>query len=193
MSLNRLLRGLGVFSVSVGLGLFTVPVVEARDWNQYSVCVTQLQKFNVSGEDAAIACSNALIPKELSECVSMIGNATPIKGDDSLNACFQVRRPIDLGNCVADIYNAVPSLARIDSENDAEDMNLSTLLSSCRMSSRPGFYSECVIATAREVNVKVNEEDTNTEREESINPITAMNICLAEQDFPPSLFPGRNE
>ncbi len=179
MSLNLLFRGLGVFTVSVGLGLFTVPMVEAGDWNQYSVCVTQLQKFNVSGQDAAIACSNALIPKELSECVSMIGNATPIDGDDSLNACFQVRRPIDLGNCVADIYNAVPRLARIDSEKDAEDMNLLTLLNSCRTSSRPGFYSECVIATAREVR--------------DMEPMRAMNICLAEQDFPPSLFPGRNE
>ncbi|MGK7879991.1 MAG: hypothetical protein AB4060_07815 [Crocosphaera sp.] len=192
MSLNLLFRGLGVFTVSVGLGLFTVPMVEARDWNQYSVCVAQLQKFNVSGEDAAIACSNALIPKELSECVSMIGNAVPvlldedpeddvdttIDGNDHLEQCFQVRRPIDLGNCVADIYNAVPSLAKVDSEAD-EKINLLTLLNSCRTSSRPGFYSECVIATAREVR--------------DMEPMQAMNICLAEQDFPPSLFPGRNE
>ena len=179
MSLNRLLRGLGVFPVSLGLGLFTVPVVEARDWNQYSVCVTQLQKFNVSGDNAAIACSDALIPKELSECVSMIGNATPIDGNNSVNACFQVRRPIDLGNCVADTYNAVPSLATVDPDTDTEEINLLTLLNSCRTSSRPGFYSECVIATAREVT--------------DMDPIRAMDICLSAQDFPRSLFPAYNE
>ncbi len=179
MSLNRLFRGLGVFPVSVGLLLFTVPVKAAGDWNQYSVCVTQLQKYDVSGEDAAIACSDALIPKELSECVSMIGNATPINGNDSVRACFQVRRPIDLGNCVADIYHAVPSLAEVDPETDTEEINLLTLLNSCRTSLRPGFYSECVIATTKEVT--------------DINPIKAMDLCLSAQDFPRSLFPAYNE
>ncbi|MGK7958516.1 MAG: hypothetical protein AB4063_25150 [Crocosphaera sp.] len=179
MSLNRFFRGLGVFPVSIGLWFFTVPISEARDWNQYSVCVTQLQKFDVSGDDAAIACSDALIPKELSECVSMIGNSTPINGSDSVKACFQVRRPIDLGNCVADIYNALPSLAEVDSETDTEEINLLTLLNSCRTSSRPGFYSECVIAAAKEV--------------DEMTPIKAMDICLSAQDFPRSLFPAYNE
>ncbi|MEL4896677.1 hypothetical protein [Crocosphaera sp. Alani8] len=179
MLLNRLFRGLGVFPVSGGLLLLTVPVAVAGNWNQYSVCVTQLQKFDVSGEDAAIACSDALIPKELSECVSMIGNATPIDGNDSLRACFQVRRPIDLGNCVADIYNAVPDLAEVDPETDTEEINLLTLLNSCRTSSRPGFYSECVIAAANET--------------DEMNPIRAMDVCLSAQDFPRDLFPAYNE
>ncbi len=179
MSLNRLLRGLGVFPVSVGLWVFNVPMSAAHDWNQYSVCITQLQKFDVSGENAAIACSDALIPKELSECVSMIGNATPIDGNDSLRACFQVRRPIDLGNCVADIYHAVPSLSYADPETDTEEINLLTLLNSCRTSLRPGFYSECVIAATNEV--------------DDMTPIKAMDICLAAQDFPRSLFPAYNE
>ncbi len=179
MSLNRLFRGLGVFPVSLGLLLFTVPVKAAGDWNQYSVCVTQLQKYDVSGEDAAIACSDALIPKELSECVSMIGNTTPIDGNDSLKACFQVRRPIDLGNCVADIYNALPSLSVVDPETDTEEINLLTLLNSCRTSLRPGFYSECVIAATKEV--------------DEMTPIKAMDVCLSAQDFPRSLFPAYNE
>lgn len=178
MSLNHVLRGLGVFPVSMGFLLFTVPV-NAGNWNQYSVCVTQLEKYDVSGEDAAVACSDALIPKELSECVSMIGNATPIGGNDSVRACFQVRRPIDLGNCVADIYNALPSLKVVDPETDTEEINLLTLLNSCRTSLRPGFYSECVIATAKEV--------------DEMSPVRAMDICLSAQDFPRSLFPAYTE
>ncbi|MGK7932294.1 MAG: hypothetical protein AB4041_12790 [Microcystaceae cyanobacterium] len=178
MSLNRLWCGLGVLPVSLSLLVFNVPVNAAGDWNQYSVCVTQLQKFDVSGDDAAIACSDALIPKELSECVSMIGNATPIDGNDSLKACFQVRRPIDLGNCVADIYNALPSLAVVDEETDTNEINLLTLLNSCRTSLRPGFYSECVIAASKEVT--------------EMTPIKAMDTCLAAQEFPRSLFPAYN-
>ncbi|MDJ0510882.1 MAG: hypothetical protein QNJ64_16745 [Crocosphaera sp.] len=179
MSLNRLRCGLGVVPISLSFLVFNLPVNAAHDWNQYSVCVTQLQKFDVSGENAAIACSDALIPKELSECVSMIGNATPINGNNSLTACFQVRRPIDLGNCVADIYNALPSLAVVDEETDTNEINLLTLLNSCRTSLRPGFYSECVIAASKEV--------------AEITPLQAMDTCLAAQEFPRSLFPAYNE
>ncbi len=182
ISLKRLFHGLGVFPLSASLLVFTVPfspVNAAGDWNQYSVCVTQLEKFDVSGDDAAIACSDALIPKELSECVSIIGNATPIDGNNSLKACVQVRRPIDLGNCVADIYNALPSLTTVDSETDTNEVNLLTLLNSCRASLRPGFYSECVIAATKEVT--------------DMTPVKAMDTCLAAQDFPRSLFPAYNE
>ncbi|MGK7940118.1 MAG: hypothetical protein AB4062_08205 [Crocosphaera sp.] len=179
MSLNRLWCGLGVVPVSLSWLLLNLPLSATANWNQYSVCVSQLQKFDVSGDDAAIACSDALIPKELSECVSMIGNATPIDGNDSLKACFQVRRPIDLGNCVADIYNALPSLAVVDEETDTDEINLLTLLNSCRTSLRPGFYSECVIAATKETT--------------EMTAIRAMNTCLAAQDFPRSLFPAYNE
>lgn len=160
----------------------------AERWNQFSVCITEMARYGVSEENASIACSNALIPKELSQCVSMIGRATqrtPIEGNQSLQACYQVRRPIDLGNCVADIYNALPNLTAVEtSESDLNEadnevtynqQNLSKLLESCRLSLRPGFYSECVIATALEV------PDTKATE--------AMDTCLAAQDFPRDLFP----
>lgn len=159
----------------------------AARWNQFSVCITEIARYGVSEQDASIACSNALIPKELSQCVRMIGDATrrtPIDGNDSLRACYQVRRPIDLGNCVADVYNALPDLTVIEAseyeeieveEVDYNKANLSKLLNSCRLSLRPGFYSECVIAAALEV--------------PEMNPEEAMETCLAAQDFPRDLFP----
>ncbi|HAC64971.1 MAG TPA: hypothetical protein DCF68_15930, partial [Cyanothece sp. UBA12306] len=132
-------------------------------------------------DQAATACSDALIPKELSKCVSMIGRATPIAGDDALRACYQVRRPIDLGNCVADIYNEIPSLSLSSDEEEgetvsAEDSPLLTLLNSCRASLRPGFYSECVIAVNRNV--------------PDLNSVQALDKCLAAEDFPRDVFPA---
>ncbi|YAI81869.1 MAG: hypothetical protein ACQJCO_08805 [cyanobacterium endosymbiont of Rhopalodia sterrenbergii] len=148
------------------------------DWNQFDVCITEIAQYWVEQDKAALACSNALIPKELSQCVSMISRATPIEGDDALSACYQVRRPIDLGHCVADIYNAIPNLSLKFTENGLATLQeppLLTLLTSCRASLRPGHYSECVIAVNR------NYPDTTL--------IEALNKCLAAEDFPRTLFP----
>lgn len=190
---SRLLRLSVLFPFSASF-LCLIPqssLAGAQRWNQFSVCITEMGKYGVPEQDASVACSNALIPKELSQCVAMIGRATqktPIDGNESLRACYQVRRPVDLGNCVADIYNALPNLAVIDPSNDqsneAEDVNynqenLSKLLDSCRLSLRPGFYSECVIAAALEV------PDMNAEN--------ALDTCLAAQDFPQDLFPEYNQ
>ncbi|ACK65435.1 conserved hypothetical protein [Rippkaea orientalis PCC 8801] len=181
--LNPLVRCLAMTPVSVGLltlGLPQFPAIAGDDWNQFNVCITELAKYNVDREIGARACSDALIPKELSECVSMIGEATPIKGDDALKACYQVRRPIDLGNCVADIYNAIPSLSASETKQEdetmSEDTPLLALLNSCRSSLRPGFYSECVIAVNREVR--------------NITAVQALDKCLAAEDFPRDIFPA---
>jgi hypothetical protein len=178
---TRLLRICAIIPLPASLLLLSLAPSPAKagGWNQFSVCITQLEKYQVSGNDAAIACSDALIPKELSQCVSMIGLATPIKGNDSLRACYQVRRPIDLGNCVADIYNQFPSLANVDPETNSNETALLTLLNSCRASLQPGFYSQCVIASARQVS--------------DITPVKAMDTCLAAQDFPRDLFPAYTE
>ncbi|KFF41128.1 MAG: hypothetical protein ucyna2_01035 [Candidatus Atelocyanobacterium thalassa isolate SIO64986] len=137
--------------------------------NQYSVCIKQLKKFSISGEDAATACSDALIPKELSQCVSIIGNIRQIDGSDSLRACFQVRRPIDLGNCVVSIHRILPNQTDINSNVDKNLINSLTLLDSCRSSLNPGLYAECVIATVKEV--------------KDITHIKAMSICLTTESI----------
>ncbi|MGP0129446.1 MAG: hypothetical protein ACTMUB_09360 [cyanobacterium endosymbiont of Rhopalodia musculus] len=161
----------------------SLPVVAGNaDWNQFDVCITEIAQYGVEQDKAALACSDALIPKELSQCVTMINGATPIEGDDALSACYQVRRPIDLGHCVADIYNAIPNLSLTSTETSTENLPttltepfLLTLLTACRASLRPGHYSECVIAVNRNL--------------PDVTPIKALNMCLAAEDFPSALFP----
>ncbi len=171
--------------VPVSLGLLTLglspvaAIAGSAAWNQFDVCVTEIANHGVARNTAASACSDALIPKELSQCVTMIRRATPIDGDNALGACYQVRRPIDLGNCVADVYNAIPSLSSVSSEDElttSENIPLLTLLNSCRASLRPGYYSECVIAVNRDV--------------PDMTPVKALNKCLSAEDFPRDLFPA---
>ncbi|BBA79335.1 hypothetical protein RGRSB_0804 [cyanobacterium endosymbiont of Rhopalodia gibberula] len=157
----------------------SLPVVAGdADWNQFDVCITEIAQYGVEQDKATLACSDALIPKELSQCVTMIYRATPIEGNDALSACYQVRRPIDLGHCVADIYNASSNLSSTFTENwstTLKESSLLTLLTSCRASLRPGHYSECVIAVNRNF--------------PKITLIKALNKCLVAEDFPRTLFP----
>ena len=125
---------------------------------------------------AGSACAQALIPKELSECVSRIKGGTPIVSGDPeeqaskaiaiVDSCFRVRRPIDLANCVVDIQRAV-----LNSASDAKpeetieagiDYSVTTTdtqkspselaMASCQASLLPGRHSECVIALSRHTN-----------------------------------------
>jgi hypothetical protein len=152
--------------------------------NQFSACISQIVRTGVSPQDAATACSEALIPKELSRCVVMIKSKTPIDGNLALQACFQVRRPIDLGNCVVDIHRAAPlfaanSLKQTETETAKEPDKLGIskqVLDSCRQSLLPGRFSECVIAVSRGA-------DKN-------NPSQALQTCLSAEDFPRDLFPS---
>ncbi len=100
-----------IATISLGLVEMNRTAIAFGNNNQFSACISQIVGTGVSPEDAATACSEALIPKELSRCVVMIKSKTPIDGNLALQACFQVRRPIDLGNCVVDIHRAAPLFA----------------------------------------------------------------------------------
>jgi hypothetical protein len=147
--------------------------------NQFDVCVRQIVKTGVSGQDAGQACADALIPKELSWCVTTIQGKTPIDGNSALLACYQVRRPVDLGNCVVDIHRAVPAIATTPTTKQTEkkpsELSLKTL-ESCRKSLLPGRFSECVIALSRDVDKR--------------SPGEALATCLNAEDFPRDLFPA---
>lgn len=183
--------------VTVPLGLLPIirptPVLA----NQFDTCIRQIAGAGVSPKDAAQACSDALIPKELSRCVAMINSRTPIDGQSALLACYQVRRPIDLANCVVDIHRAVPAIAaagpsanttgepstNITAPATKQDTKTPTppelslqTLDSCRKSLLPGRFSECVIAASRDV---VGE-----------TPAEALDTCLSAEDFPRDLFPA---
>ena len=169
--------------------------------NQLDVCVNQLTDSGVPSSDAGLACAQALIPKEFSECVSKINGGTPIvsgseeeqadKAMTIVDSCFRVRRPIDLANCVVDIQRAV-----LNSASDAKpeetvegEINYSATatntaktpselaMASCQASLLPGRHSECVIALSR-----------NTSEIGKIE--TAMDICLTAESFPRELDPA---
>ena len=173
-----------IAAISLGLVEMNRTAIAFGNNNQFSACISQIVRTGVSPQDAASACSEALIPKELSRCVVMIKSKTPIDGNLALQACFQVRRPIDLGNCVVDIHRAAPlfaanSLKQTETETakEPDKLGISTqILDSCRQSLLPGRFSECVIAVSRGV-------DKN-------NPSQALQTCLSAEDFPRDLFPS---
>ena len=173
-----------IATISLGLVEMNRAAIAFGNNNQFSACISQIVRTGVSPQDAATACSEALIPKELSRCVAMIKSKTPINGNLALQACFQVRRPIDLGNCVVDIHRAAPLFAanspkqtETETAKEPDKLGISTqILDSCRQSLLPGRFSECVIAVSRDV-------DKN-------NPSQALQTCLSAEDFPRDLFPS---
>ncbi|MBD2652092.1 hypothetical protein H6G45_01025 [Synechocystis sp. FACHB-383] len=157
-------------------GMVFAPIAAvAGDWNQFDVCVSELKRNGVSDDAAASGCAQAIIPKEMSQCVNMISRNTNITGIVALQSCFQVRRPVDLGNCVVDIDRGVVGRNR---SPEGEDVTMAAL-NSCRQSLLPGRHSECVLALSREVS--------------DFTPQKAMNTCLAAEDFPRDLFPAYSE
>ena len=169
--------------------------------NQLDVCVNQLTDSGVPSSDAGLACAQALIPKEFSECVSKINGGTPIvsgseeeqvdKAMTIVDSCFRVRRPIDLANCVVDIQRAVLNSASdakpeetVEGEidysatvNNIDKTPSELAMESCRASLLPGRHSECVIALSR-----------NTREIGEIE--TAMDTCLTAENFPSELNPA---
>ena len=186
---------LGLPSLSVRAGL------NPSRLNQVDVCVNQLTDSGVPSPQAGSACAQALIPKELSECVSKIKGGTPIVSGDLeeqaskaiaiVDSCFRVRRPIDLANCVVDIQRAVLNSAsnakpeetveaEIDYSATATDTQKTPselAMASCQASLLPGRHSECVIALSR-----------NTSEIGKIE--TAMDTCLTAENFPRDLAPA---
>ncbi|MGH2415973.1 MAG: hypothetical protein ACRDEA_20240 [Microcystaceae cyanobacterium] len=204
--LNRTLRLTAITSLPAILLALSIPIRPAAAFNQFDVCVTQLTDSGVSGDQAATACADALIPRELSRCVLTIQEGTPIEAEKALDACYQVRRPVDLANCVVDIQAQVltasvtpvatppattgertnlettPETAASTSADTAtENENNPSLqaLDSCRRSLLPGRYSECVTGVTRNV--------------QDMTPIQAMATCLDAEDFPRDLFPAYTE
>jgi hypothetical protein len=173
-----------IATICLGLVEMNRTAIAFGNNNQFSACINQIVRTGVSPQDAATACSEALIPKELSRCVAMIKSKTPIDGNLALQACFQVRRPIDLGNCVVDIHRAAPLFAanspkqtETETAKEPDKLGISRqILDSCRQSLLPGRFSECVIAVSRDV-------DKN-------NPSQALQTCLSAEDFPRDLFPS---
>lgn len=179
-----LVRSLNFVTLPAGLLLLGLPIVPAgaeldpARLNQFDVCVTELSDSGIPSEKAGTACSDALIPKQLSSCVAQIKADTPVDPEKALAACYQVRRPVDLANCVSDIQRAtLNSASKPKEDSGADEPSLSEqALDTCRASLLPGRHSECVIALSRDV--------------KGMSPLEAMDICLSAEDFPADLFPA---
>ncbi len=170
--MNRLLKKTFVLGVVSALGMAAIPSAPAVARNPFSRCVRELVRTGISHDNAGIACSDAIIPKELSRCVVTVRKHIALESEEILKACYQARRPIDLANCAVDING---SAVRPRPPESLDPKTTSFALESCRRSLLPGRHSQCVIALSRNL--------------PSATPIEAMKTCLAAEDFPRDLFP----
>jgi hypothetical protein len=145
-----------------GLFALAIPAGSASAFNEFDVCTNELLRAEVSPEQAARACADALEPKDLSLCVLKIRALTPLGADETIAACLRVRRPLELADCVVDI------------DRSAEDPDAANILSNCRRSLLPRRFSDCVQGLTREANLTAT---------------SAMDTCIAAEDFEPELFP----
>lgn len=115
--LNRLLRA--TTAVLLPSSFLVFPIAPAGAVNQFDVCTIRLLRRDISEEQAAIACAQALEPAQLSECVLRIQGQTSVTAEAALRACFRDRRPVELAECVVNIEADAlePYLARLSSIN----------------------------------------------------------------------------
>ena len=227
LAFSQRLRKHCLTPVSLGLlmvnGLVFTPIAEAAgNRNQFDVCVTEMTKNGVSGDAAAAGCSEAIIPKEMSECVSRISSNTDITGNVALQACFQVRRPVDLSHCVVDINNGVlkgyrpaTSVKTEPQTDDAAAMsdNPETMTAADSVTQTPAPDVDSIqsdglsalktddltlaaLQSCRQSLLPGRHSECVVALSRDVTNFTpdkAMTTCLAAEDFPRDLFPAYNQ
>ncbi|MDB9312694.1 hypothetical protein PN462_06245 [Spirulina sp. CS-785/01] len=181
-----------VTSPSLALNLWSDRYRNEFDSEAFRACAEELLNTEIDEDQVAIACSEALEPKDLSFCVDEIDYFTTIDPLYALFACFRVRRPIELANCVVDIHYDVlvkevrDENTRINNINEdftnAEQKALDpislTTLDHCRRSLLPERFSACVVGLTQEIPL-------SSER--------ALDTCIRADDFPREIYtPSRN-
>lgn len=177
---NRTLYLGAIAAVQAGLFATLTPIRPAMaGFNQFDICVSELQNRGISDRQATAACSDALKPRDLSKCVQRISVETPITANEALSACYRVRRPVELADCTIGITNEAQdayvrtnvSASAIPENQRAQVLQPTALLAleGCRLSLLPQLYSECVIASSRRT---------------SLSPSDAMKTCIKAEDSP---------
>ena len=161
--LQKTARLISVASFPVLLLTTAMPQNSAIASN-FDACASSLLESGISGDDAGIACADALEPTVLSACVATIERETAITGQEALTACYRVRRPEELASCVVDIDNNLDS---------ADVANLA--LDNCRRSLLPERFADCVVG----LNSSISEFSGNE----------AIATCISAEEFPTELFP----
>lgn len=140
---------------------------EANFWwintNEYKRCAADLDGLELTDEAIAEACASALHPNELSNCVVRIDRETTVTAETALAGCKRDRRPEDLAVCVVDID-------RLGNGNLGD-----AALDYCRRSLLPLAFADCVTGLDSEI--------------ASIEPLPAMDICIAADDRPVEYLP----
>lgn len=199
-----------IFSLPTLLLILSIPIRPALAGNEFSACIGGLVDSGVSPEQAGEACSDALEPKELAECVGTIRGETSIEAENALTACYQVRRPNDMADCVVEIHadalNLSPA-AQADSTKD-ETKNAQA------PSAPPAEVDDMDSPRPTEIEINQKKEMSPSlmaldscrrslfpERHASCvvaltqdipknSPAQAMETCLSAEDFPRDLFPA---
>lgn len=152
-----------------GLMAMAIPPAPAAafDWlnlevNEYRVCAIRLQRAGIRPEAISAACSVALHPKELGDCVVGITRKTDITAIDALTTCRQVRRPLELSSCVVDISRRT------------QKPEPSAVLDNCRRSLLPVRYAQCVVGLSQRIDLTAAQ---------------AMDSCIDGSDRPKDFYP----
>jgi hypothetical protein len=203
-------RFAAIFSVPTILLILSIPIRPASAGNEFSSCIDGLVDSGISPEQAGEACSDALEPKELAECVGTIRGETSIEAENALTACYRVRRPNDMADCVVDIHadalnispaaqsdatkdetknaqtpsSAPPTEVDTDSPRPTElEINQDTEMSPSLMaldSCRRSLFPERHASCVIALSQDIPEN----------SPAKAMETCLSAEDFPRELFPA---
>jgi len=146
---------------------------DANDAEDFDNCADALLRSGLPEEQVAIACAEALVPEELSSCVSDIAEHTPVEANFALFACFRSRRPVELANCTIDINRETidPYYTSNVTESAASAREA---LDRCRRSLLPERYAACVVGLSRQ--------------DLALAPPEAMSVCLEAEDFPRELY-----
>ncbi|MEM9539227.1 MAG: hypothetical protein AAGA60_06900 [Cyanobacteria bacterium P01_E01_bin.42] len=172
------LTAVAIATPSEAFDIFSRRYRHGQFTKEFEECATVLLEVGVREDQTAIACSEALEPTHLSECVSNIDTETVINELFALFACFRVRRPLELAECVVEIHdNVLETRAELAgnitvASTDLEPLALSTL-DHCRRSLLPKRLSACVVGLSREI---------------PLTPPQALNTCIEAEDFPRELY-----
>lgn len=140
-----------------------IPSGPATAINDFLLCAAQLVRYaKVAPEAASVPCSQALNPTDLSRCVVTINQVTPALTQEALVACTKVRRPVELSSCVSGISDRTKS------------SEVLRVLDYCRRSLLPIRFSDCVTGLRREIDISIP---------------TALDTCIAAEDYPRQLTP----
>ncbi|MDY6782451.1 MAG: hypothetical protein SW833_07855 [Cyanobacteriota bacterium] len=174
--LSRFRIGAIAILPAVSFGFPRLEPAQAIDNNPFETCAVELLEARVNPTAASIACSEALLPEDLSWCVLKIFEQTPLEGNVALDACFRVRRPIDLADCTVYISDEFQERDRIFESPDTQQSFARSALDTCRRSLLPRRFAECAVGLSREVAISAPE---------------ILDACISAEAYPAVLFPRR--